>query len=143
MLDIVKADFPNSMKYRDAALKFRLPYWDPYRPRGGRISFPGAGGTTSFPYDFKLPEILTVEQVMVLTKETDTRLTRIRNPLFRFTYPSTGSLTTSEWRWVQDVYQGAVSLVHRQFCKADVGSSTTLDGPRDILIATRTAMPSH
>ena len=70
---------------------------------------PGAGGSTSFPYDFKLPQIMTLEQVMVLSKESDQQLTAIRNPLQRFTYPQTGSIPRQQWSWVQAAYRGAVS----------------------------------
>lgn len=110
MLDIVRADFPNSSNYRDAVAEFRLPYWDPYRPRGGRVTFPGAGGTTTFPYDFKLPQIMTLQSVMVLSKETDRGLTSIRNPLQSFVYPRDGSFPREQWAWVQDAYQGSGRL---------------------------------
>lgn len=36
-------------EYEAAALEFRLPYWDYYRPRAGAVEFPGIvdNGTTT------------------------------------------------------------------------------------------------
>jgi hypothetical protein len=98
---IVEKDFPESEVYQQAALRIRLPYWDPFRPRAGEVEFPGIGGTTSFPYDFKLPRILAEENVMVLEEGDDTTLTKIPNPLYRFNFPSSDGLTTKDWSWLR------------------------------------------
>ena len=102
MLGIVNRDFRNSEVYQKAVLRFRLPYWDPFRPRGGQVNFPGIGpgGMVSFPYDFKLPEILNVANVTVLESETSTKLTSISNPLYQFAFPPSGSVSTQEWDWL-------------------------------------------
>ncbi len=108
-IDIAKKYFPNSTVYQQAAQRIRAPYWDPYRPRGGQVSFPGVGGTTSFAYDFKLPRIMTEQNVVVLEKEGDAKLTQIPNPLFKFNFPASGGLSTPEWSWLQSSYQQQVS----------------------------------
>lgn len=100
-IDIAKKDFPSSTIYQQAAKRVRAPFWDPYRPRAGAVSFPGVGGTTSFPYDFKLPRILTEQNISVLMKASDTKMTQIQNPLFRFDFPSSGGLSTQEWSWLR------------------------------------------
>lgn len=104
MFDIAKKDFKNSRAYQDAVSRFRLPYWDPFRPRGGKVVFPGVGpgGKVSFPYDFKLPRILTEKNVVVLENESSTKLTTIPNPLYKFNYPSTGSVSADEWDELKD-----------------------------------------
>lgn len=90
-------------KYRAALKEFRLPYWDYYRPRNkGTTKFSGvkSGGTTTFDYDFAIPQIFTVERVMV-ARTSDDKLESIENPLNRFVFPTTGGLTEgfegSDW----------------------------------------------
>src|SRR5947207_2181972 len=90
-------------KYRAALKEFRLPYWDYYRPRNKRTTkFSGVkpGGTTTFDYDFAIPQIFTVERVMV-ARTSDDKLESIENPLNRFVFPTTGGLTDgfdgSDW----------------------------------------------
>ena len=66
MVDIAKRyNAPHKEEYLDAVLQFRLPFWDYYRPRGGPVTFPGVidRGSTSFPYDYSLPRILTEPKV--------------------------------------------------------------------------------
>ena len=48
---------PFKSQYREAALRFRLPYWDYYRPRGYDATFPGVRkeGETYFEIDFAVP----------------------------------------------------------------------------------------
>ncbi len=98
MLEIADK-FPNPQKYRTAAQKFRLPFWDYYRPRGHKASFPGirlGQGRTSFDYDFSIPQILAVEKVMLRTTPKD-ELTISDNPLNFFAFPKTGGIPESDW----------------------------------------------
>jgi tyrosinase len=79
--------------------KFRLPYFDYYRPRSHTTTtFPGIteGQTTSFPYDFSLPQIFTLEKVMLM-KPGATALSLEDNPLNYFNFPSSGMIPISEW----------------------------------------------
>ena len=99
MLEIAE-NFPNPQKYRDAAQRFRLPYWDYYRPRGNKADFPGVRlgkGRTSFNYDFSIPQIFTLEQVIVRTPEKD-ELELRDNPMNFFKFPATGSIPEDEWQ---------------------------------------------
>jgi tyrosinase len=108
MLDIVDTKFGESDAYREAIQHFRLPYLDYYRPRGGTVSFPGAGigGMTSFKYNFKLPGILVVEEVMVLKSAGDTTMSRIRNPLYSFVFEDPASrpsiIPDAQWDLITD-----------------------------------------
>ena len=100
MLDIAE-QFPgaNKQTYRDAAKEFRLPYWDYYRPRGKTATFPGVvdKGTTSFKYDFSVPQIFTVDKIMLKTP-TKNQLTLSSNPLHLFNFPETGGIPVNEWK---------------------------------------------
>lgn len=100
MTDIAET-FPeaNKQTYRDAAKKFRLPYWDYYRPRGKTATFPGVvnNGTTSFKYDFSVPTIFTVESIMLKTPAKN-QLTLSDNPLRLFNFPKSGSIPASQWK---------------------------------------------
>lgn len=110
---MINDKFPNSTKYKSAAVNFRLPYWDPFRPRGGSVTFPGVtnpNGTTTFPYDFKFPSILTKRQVMILASENDTKLTAIPNPLFSYKFPANGGLPSDDQDLVQNA--GFVSIAN-------------------------------
>jgi tyrosinase len=75
--------------YRKAVKKFRLPYWDYYKPRGGEFSVPGlkSNGKTSFPFDYRLPDIFTRENVTLRTVENQNELTSVPNPLKSFKFP--------------------------------------------------------
>src|SRR5437762_13479326 len=97
MKEIIE-DFPETSraKYQAAAQKFRLPYWDYYRPRGStkagssRTFFPGitlGDGTTSSDYDFSIPKIFLEEKVMCRTPQKNDGLEPIVNPLLSFKYP--------------------------------------------------------
>ena len=89
-------------KYKQAAQKFRLPYFDYYRPRNHGTSFPGItqdGRSTSFPYDFSLPQIFTVEKVMLM-KPGATALSLEDNPLNFFKFPSIDNEDTNpDFKW--------------------------------------------
>lgn len=93
-------------KYRLAADKFRLPYWDYFHPREQKNTvFPGIGpgGKTSFPYDFRMPSVLKEEQLMVYRPKTqepndEKCLVPMDNPLKTFNFPTKNSITTDEWQ---------------------------------------------
>lgn len=95
--------FPDQFKprYKAALKEFRFPYWDYYRPRAkGTTPMPGItgpGGTTTFDYDFSVPQIFVVEQVMVRRYDKNDELHPIPNPLRKFSFPKTGGLTTDDW----------------------------------------------
>lgn len=70
--------------YLKAVEKFRLPFWDYHRPRDYDAVFPGVtqeDDTTKFPYDFSVPQILTLEEINVPLPPEDTS-TPIKNPLY-------------------------------------------------------------
>ncbi|KAI0482566.1 hypothetical protein GGR56DRAFT_620540 [Xylariaceae sp. FL0804] len=89
MLDIAqKWTRPEDRKrYEQAALDFRLPYWDYYRPRGGRVNFPGVieNGYTSYSYDYSCPIAFTMEEVNVLMYPDNQPVT-MDNPLHHWTF---------------------------------------------------------
>lgn len=88
----------NKQTYRDAAKKFRLPYWDYYRPRGGKVTFPGIfNGQTSFPYDFSVPKIFTVDRIMLKTPDKADELQPVQNPFKLFSFATGGSIPQRDW----------------------------------------------
>lgn len=96
-------------KYRDGLKQFRLPYWDYYRPRGKNAKFNGItnlDGTTNFPYDFSVPQIFTVASVKV-RRTSDDQFDTIDNPLSRFMFPQTGSLSADDWKTAAFTGQGS------------------------------------
>ena len=109
-------------KYRQAAQKFRLPYLDYYRPRGRRTTvFPGVrpGGSTSFNYDFSVPQIFLLEQVMVRTPPRD-ELTLFPNPLNSYRFPAQGSIPPNQWSIVgADVRIKRASFIITAFNNCD------------------------
>ena len=60
-------------EYRKAALEFRLPFWDYFRPRGGLVSFPGIfeDDMTSYPYDYSCPLAYSVDEIDVISPSTN------------------------------------------------------------------------
>ncbi|OAP60301.1 hypothetical protein AYL99_05303 [Fonsecaea erecta] len=75
-------------KYLTAARAFRLPYWDYFRPRDVDAKFPGIkleGNRTRHDYDFRMPDILNVREVMVRVPPYD-KLTVQSNPLYNFKF---------------------------------------------------------
>lgn len=95
--------FPDKfkLKYKAALKEFRFPYWDYYRPRNkGTVTMPGItgpGGTTTFDYDFSLPQVFVVEQVMVRHYDKNDELHPLSNPLCKFSFPKSGGLTPNDW----------------------------------------------
>ncbi|CVL03756.1 related to tyrosinase precursor (monophenol monooxygenase) [Fusarium mangiferae] len=89
-----ESDIPEEQKkkYLDAAQKFRIPYWDYYRPRDkAKTTFPGVtnpkDGTTTAPFDWGAPQIFTMPQVMV-KRLPDNELISMPNPFFQFNFNS-------------------------------------------------------
>jgi tyrosinase len=78
-------------RYLAAAQKFRLPYFDYFRPRGPGGSFrnPGVGSRVQFAYDFKLPDIFNVQQVTVL-RYPDNAPKPLDNPLYAYRFQKEG-----------------------------------------------------
>ena len=98
----IAEQFHDKGRYQKAAAEFRLPYWDCFRPRGFETHFPGVpdrrSDFTSFGYDFSLPKVLTEQNLMVYRPGAEDRLQAIKNPLYSFNFPRSGSLTPQEWR---------------------------------------------
>jgi len=89
MVDLAKQwkTAENREKYHQAALQFRMPYWDYYRPRGNRVNFPGIikNGFTSFAYDYSSPIAFTVDKINVRTAPDD-KWTTMANPLHHWDF---------------------------------------------------------
>ena len=107
MLKIAE-QFQDSKKQLEAVKAFRLPYWDYLRPRGGNTRFPGVKdlkkGTTGYGWDFSIPYILEVEQVMVFKPKSkdkpsvgEDELQVMDNPLYRFWFPRENGIMGEEW----------------------------------------------
>ncbi|OJD40032.1 tyrosinase [Diplodia corticola] len=100
-------------KYRDAARRFRLPYWDYLHARAARTTtFPGvfAGRKTSFGYDFGLPLALREAKLMVhrpagVDAASEARLVAIDNPLRSFAFPQTNGVAADEWQVLEQQVQ--------------------------------------
>ncbi|KAK3717680.1 hypothetical protein LTR37_005747 [Vermiconidia calcicola] len=114
MLEIAEK-FPqaNKQTYREAAKKFRMPYWDYYRPRGKDVTFPGviSKGTTSAKFDFSLPQIFAVEKVMLKTP-TKNQLELHDNPLHLFSFPKAGSIPLNQWNMIGANFSRAQTQRH-------------------------------
>ena len=98
MHEIAKT-FSNSPKYRETAQKFRLPFWDYFRPRGNDAIFPGItgpNGTAKFDYDFSIPQILTLQKVMIRVPPNDD-IKLEHNPLRTFWFPVKGGIKERDW----------------------------------------------
>lgn len=103
-------------RYVTACKEFRFPYMDYFRPRGGKVDFPGVGGNpntpqTSFPYDFRLPDIFSVKKITIRTAPDDAPDPDFENPLYTYKFSAeTGQLPKAD----QD---SIVSLQMRHFQK--------------------------
>jgi tyrosinase len=85
--------------YLVAAQKFRLPYWDYFRPRDFNSNFPGVvndGTDTNFPYTFGVPQIFTVSDVMTRIAPSN-EWKSIPNPFKSYIFPKTNGITAEEW----------------------------------------------
>ncbi len=83
-----KYDPPHRQRYQTAAKAFRLPYLDYFRPRDGQVNFPGvqSGTQTSFPYNFRLPDILNEPKVALRIPPLDNIKYDIDNPLYTYKF---------------------------------------------------------
>ena len=103
MIDVAyKYNEPLKTRFRDAAINFRLPYWDYFRPRKGpgRYTFPGviSGGQTAYDYDYSAPAIFTTPSVTVRYYPDGKARQLTRNPLHHYVFQAkTGQLSTAEW----------------------------------------------
>lgn len=117
-------------KYRAALKEFRLPYWDYYRPRHeGTTTMPGIvgpGGTTTFKYDISVPQVFTVESVMI-RRTRDDQLEPLVNPLNKFSFPSTGGLSTADWNLVPTSFPRAQTVRYPVNSTDARGDSTTMN----------------
>ena len=105
--------FSPAYKYIKAVMDFRLPYWDYFRPRDFRIEFPGINGRrdkhgnldpkdpgfTSYPYDFGVPQILTLEKVIVQLPGGRSKLEE--NPLRTYWFPLGEVIPEKQWAAMQ------------------------------------------
>ena len=101
MVDIANVYDPQyRQKYLNAAKLFRLPYLDYFRPRDGAVTFGGvAEGNrqTSFPYNFRLPDILNEKKIALRIAPNDTLKYDIDNPLYTYKFsPEHGQLPDSD-----------------------------------------------
>lgn len=121
-------------KYHAAAKQFRLPYWDWIKPRQERTTeFPGQGqggnDTVSFPYSFDMPLACQKEQLRVYQPGDETKLVSIANPLLTYHFPKKNSVTTADWKLLDDqddedasrclllyVLNGQLTLNPRRIC---------------------------
>jgi hypothetical protein len=94
MLEKAKSypDKADQEKYLAAANRWRLPYWDYHRPRGGKVTFPGVvnGGTTGTNFHVNLPLIFTAPNIMV-HEPGNKGLTPHSNPFLSYNFPKTSS----------------------------------------------------
>lgn len=86
----------NRQTYRDAVKKFRLPYWDHYRPRS----------KTAAGYDFSVPQIFTVGKIMLKTPAKN-QLESKSNPLQLFNLPKAGGIPVDPWTIVSSSFSHA------------------------------------
>lgn len=87
-------------KYKTALENFRLPYYDYYRPRGGKTAFTGLfqNNKTVADYDYHVPLIFTTSQIMAKILP-DNEFVPVDNPFFNYHFAST-DLDDSEWKSV-------------------------------------------
>jgi len=94
-------EFDNAYKksYLEAVEKFRLPYWDYFRPRGTNATYPGItrpGKVTKSDYDFRMPDIFNQEKVMVRIAPQK-ELLPIENPLYTFKWDKDHGIQMKHW----------------------------------------------
>jgi hypothetical protein len=103
MVEVAKTyDEPLKTRFIDAAINFRLPYWDYFRPRAGpgNFIFPGviSDGSTTYPYDYSAPLIFTRPSVTVKFPPKG-KPDSLPNPLHHYNFKAkTGQLSADEWK---------------------------------------------
>ena len=118
-LIIKKFDVSLQSKYLAAAKAFRLPYWDYFRPRDIDARFPGIkleGQRTRFDYDFRMPDIMNVKDVMIREPPND-YLGRHSNPLYSFKFSDKQNLDRD---WIKAELQVGLVHVHSSFGLPDL-----------------------
>jgi tyrosinase len=127
MVDVAyKYNEPLKTRFRDAAINFRLPYWDYFRPRKGpgNFTFPGviSSGQTAYDYDFSAPAIFTTPTVTVRYYPDGKPRLLQRNPLHHYAFQArSGQLKPEEWKTIST----NVSTLH--FILAGYSSSRPLN----------------
>ncbi|CZT49606.1 uncharacterized protein RSE6_10479 [Rhynchosporium secalis] len=112
-----KYDEPHRQKYLDAAKTFRLPYLDYFRPRDGKVEFPGLkpnASRTSFPYNFRLPDILNEEKIALRLPPNNELAYDIDNPLYTYKFSeANGQFSKSDQDYVaQTGYSTSQTVRH-------------------------------
>jgi tyrosinase len=97
-------------KYTKAADDFRYPFWDYFRPRGDRVTFPGViddvihqGKKTEFRYDYSCPVAFTSEKIRILTYPDD-QPEIMDNPLHHYNFEKDfiSAKTWEDEEWAED-----------------------------------------
>lgn len=123
MVDIANTyNQPHRERYLSACKEFRLPYMDYFRPRGGKVEFPGVvngrQGTTSFPYDFRLPDIFNVQKVTIRAAPDDELDVNFENPLYTYKFTDAGGKLSQKDRDTlvshRDLFTSGVALTQQQ-----------------------------
>lgn len=108
MMEIANTYGATRSRYRAAVLRFRIPFWDMFRPRSREytafpgIKLPAAAGDSKaetqsgFDYNFKVPYIFSAQKVMVKLAPDD-RYALVENPLYSFSFPSKDGMKDSDW----------------------------------------------
>ena len=102
MINIVEKDFQDE-NYFSAIRRWRLPFWDYFRPRGGPVTWEAIGPNdmTDSAYDCGIPDVFTFPSLMIRTSLAGD-LIRYPNPLLKFKFPSEedGGLDQNDWATV-------------------------------------------
>ena len=100
MINIVERDFQDET-YFAAVRRWRLPYWDYFRPRGGPVTWQavGPGDMTDSAFDCGIPDVFTFPSLMIRTSLAG-NLAPYTNPLLKFKFPAEqdGGLDQNDWR---------------------------------------------
>lgn len=112
----IAGTFPaaNRQSYLNAVQKSRMPYIDYSRPRAHKnVTIPAVqgNGATTIPWDFSIPQILTVEKIMLRTP-TNNALTLSDNPLYTFDFPKVGSIPLNQWTIAGGHYSHVLTQRH-------------------------------
>ena len=106
--------------YKDAALRFRLPYWDPYLPRNH------VERQDPVPEEiWGLPQILAAEKVYV-KRPGEKKLDYIDNPLYIYYMPDEKSVKEKGRtlvNWARESLANLVSIIFRPGGHHDVFNS--------------------
>lgn len=122
MIDIAERFPPGSRaRYKEAATKFRFPYWDYFRPRGRNSEFPtirDEKNPKAFDFDYSIPAALTIEKLMIRTTEKD-ELTLIDNPLRFSRFPKENPAKIDDGDWLNTLKE-EVSVSCASLCFTNI-----------------------